>query len=142
MRLITLSFIFTLFTLFSCSSDDDKNSDDDSLVGSWKIYERGFSEDFGENYEWSQIDETCLSFVFRSDNTFTAYNLNRPEECNESITIGTWLIVENVLNLYYEPNQGPEQLEPEIMSLNSNTLELKYEYENFPIVIIHKFNRV
>lgn len=148
MKKTIISLIVILITFVSCNSDDD-NTNEGSLIGSWKVYERGFYED--NSYNWTNIDANCINVEFRNDNTFTGYGFFVYPDCEHFDTfVGDWAKTGNILNLIIQGLQNGTQydidIDVEILSLSSNRMEIKFtiplQFGEGETIFIHKYSRV
>lgn len=117
-------FISILF-LTSCSKD--KDSDNDSLVGTWKpIREVDVCSTGSEDiYEYSVCQQKSR-YVFKNDGTLTINEYddeNSSGNCIEDYSlIGTWILNENKLTLTI----AGETDTPTFFKLTSNNLKVGY----------------
>lgn len=128
-KFLVCSALIAGFGMTSCSSDDDKNTNNDTvqIQGTYNLTEVNTAQDtdFNEDGELSsnQMDETdCFDngrMIFNSDNTFTydmrSIIVNEEEgtsACSGSNEVnGTWELVSGsgsnaVISAVYENNNG------------------------------------
>lgn len=91
-----------LLIVFSCSSDDNSNSETPTLVGTWQpINEINYcSTGSQETYTLNNCEQNGR-FKFNSNGTFTDiyYELGNNDECNSYTENGTWEINNSSLML-------------------------------------------
>lgn len=142
MKKTIISLIVILITFVSCNSDDD-NTNEGSIIGSWKVYERGFYEN--NSYNWTNIDANCINVEFRSDNTFTGYDFFMFPNCQPQFNhVGNWTKTGNILNVIIQDDQTDINLDIEILSVTSNRMELKFtmplQVGEGETIFIHKYS--
>ena len=102
-------YLFLAFALFSCSDDDNSDTNDDnsnqfSIIDKWYLVEYvGYQSDnitFTENFKSIEVNGCRSSFEFKNDGTYFEERVEL--ECNgfEYQEVGNWDLNGNILTIF------------------------------------------
>lgn len=128
MKKLSLFFVSALafvITTISCNSDNDNVS----LTGKWEISKDGVVVDGKEILSAVTNEGGCQkeAFEFKEGGNFiNHYSEYSDSKCNDYVENGSWTKKDNLLTIIYEDDDSETA---EILTLNQNTLKIKYTHQ-------------